>query len=523
MPTDTELEIVSQDSESALRGGCHEIVFSSDHGNASRLAVMPVQVTYTLPSSARITARAFTLGDGRCKARSYLPEAGTWKWEAKSSDGKGIATGSIQVQQSKLPGKLMISQSDKQQFRTASGDTYLHFGDNAFRYLNEPGDGWQSYIDQATQAGFTKISVWLPSQEEDASNFYDANREQLDLAFWDQAEERLLYALRREPQVQFQLNIFASDRGELERYEEGNPLTHLAVTYALERLGSLPNVHWSLASGIDTAKDSAVTLQALSRLGKAVFEQAPWHSLVTCGQARYANFLFDREKWCGMTSLGSLGQVTGEIAKTHRGLTHKPIVVDQDRAEHAVAPLQPRYYFRRLFWGLLLSGAHPSYEGLDTSGKTRGHKAGIAGYYDACHAGKLHNGAHDLLNIKTFLKETEISLDGWIPDDAIGGGKPLLVKAMRSPSSEQCIVYIANPDSSSEHTGKDGQGFYSDQNAGASDIFTTFNLELPFGNGAARWFQPSSGRWAGEVNITKSSTIFLTPEPGDWVLWVCRS
>lgn len=518
----TESDIISPGGDTARRGGCHELTFSSEHVVTAKLAALPIQVTYTLPSSVRIAARGFAVGAGNAKARCYIPEAGEWSWEAKNASGKGIASGRFYADESNLPGKLTVSRTDPRQFRYASGATFIHIGDTAYQLLNPDQPNWAAYIDQAAQAGFTKIRVLLPSSETSAANFYDSSRRQIDFAFWDEAEKRLLYALARYPQIQFQLNLFANDRAELDRYEEGDPLTHLAVIYALERLGSLPNVHWALASDVDPAKDSAVTLQALSRLGKAVFEQAPWHSLSTCGQPRYASFLFDREKWCAMTSLGSLGQVTGSIVQEQRPLTSKPIVLDQDRSEYDLAPLQPRYYFRRLFWSLLLSGAHPTYEGLNTRSSATGHRSGVRGYYDACHAGRLHQGAHDFLHIHGFFRETGLNLENWVPDDSIGGNKPLLVKAARSPNSDQCIIYVGNPDAHDGHSGEKGYGFYSDQNASASDIFTTFNLELPFSTGTARWFNPTTGEWNGEVALTKSSTIFLTPEPGDWVLWAKR-
>lgn len=523
MPANSDQDILSIGSQTAKRGGCHQLEFAGEHVVTARVPVLPLQLTFTLPSGARIAAKAFATSDGKAVARCYLPEAGEWKWEAKSSAGKGVASGHIQVEESNLPGKLRASQQDRRQFHYDNGSYYLHIGDIAESLLSPQAENWRAYIDQAAQAGFTKIRVRLAENARSTANFFDPHRKQLNLPFWDEVEKRLLYALNRFPRIQFQLDLFAEDREELDRFEEGDPLTHLAVSYIAERFSSLANVHWNLAANIDPTKDSAVTLQALSRLGKTLYEQSPWHSLITCGQPRYATFLFDREKWCAYASLSSLGQVDGSYVAENASLTSKPLVLDQDRAEYQFAPLQPRYYFRRLFWGVLLSGGHPTYQGLDTSGQGRGHHAGIIGYYDACHAARLKSGAHDLLHIQTFLRETCGSLIGWIPDDSLAGNKPLQAKAMRSPESDQCIVYISNPDAHDRHSGKNGQGFYSDQNASASDIFTTFNLELPFANGIARWFCPSSGEWKGQVEITKASTIFLTPEPGDWILWIQRN
>src|SRR5690606_20161023 len=123
--------------------------------------------------------------DGSIHARCYVSEPGEWMWEAKSSAGRGIATGVFRAEPSKLPGKLLVSSSDSRQFRFSNGEPYLHLGDTALRLLAPDEPRWQAYIDQAAQAGFTKLRVWLPSAEEDAGCFYDSRRARLDLRFWD--------------------------------------------------------------------------------------------------------------------------------------------------------------------------------------------------------------------------------------------------------------------------------------------------------------------------------------------------
>lgn len=520
MPPSTDKDIVSQNAKEALVGGCHQISFSTRDADSP----LPVNVSYRSPSGATYAANGWAKADGSIHARFYVSEPGKWTWEAKSAAGRGIATGEFAASDANLPGKLRVSSEDSRQFRFSNGEPYLHLGDNAFRLLAPEEPRWQAYIDQAAQAGFTKLRAWLPGAEDDAGCFYDSRRVRLDLRFWDAVDERLLYALKRHPRLQFQLILFARDRGELERYEEGDALTHLAARYAMQRLAPLPNVHWSLASDVDLVKDSAVTLQALSQLGKYVRENAPPDTLITCGQTRFSRFLFDKEPWCSMGSLGSLGQVNGEVAAEHRALTSKPLALDEDRSEHGHSPLHPRYYFRRLFWAQLLSGAHPTYEGLNTRHPSgMNHRSGIYGYYDACHSGRLRRGADDLLHIRSFFNTLGINLEGWVPDDGIGGNKPLLVKAMRARAGNACILYVANPDAFAGHSGKAGAGLYTDAAAQASETFTTFSVELPFPSGIARWFSPSAGQWRGEIAFSKPSTILITPEPGDWTLWVERT
>ena len=133
------------------------------------------------------------------------------------------------------------------------------------------------------------------------------------------------------------------------------------------------------------------------------------------------------------------------------------------------------------------------------------------------------NGAHDLLPIKKFFSDTEAILENWSPNDALSGNNPLLVKSMLSEDSSKCIAYVANPETFAAHSPDGYDGMHSDQISDASETFTTVTLELPFSSGTAKWYNPNTGEWKGEAEITKNSTTLLTPEPGDWVVWVERA
>ena len=127
------------------------------------------------------------------------------------------------------------------------------------------------------------------------------------------------------------------------------------------------------------------------------------------------------------------------------------------------------------------------------------------------------------LKIKKFFADSGITLEGWTPCDALSGNEPLLAKSMRSEDSTECIAYIANPETYAAHKPNGYEGMHSDQLSDASPTFTTFSLDLPFSTGEAKWYNPSTGEWKGKVEITKNSTTLLTPEPGDWVLWIKRT
>jgi len=498
----------------AQLGGCHEISFPAKDSDCPDL---PLIVAYTLPSGAIKKTRGFTTADGLMKARCYLNEEGVWAWEAKNLEGRCIETGTFHTHSSGLPGKLKLSQKDPRQLQYDNGKWYLNFCDNAFLFLSTEETRWKAYIDQAAQAGFNRVRTWLfPSTEA----LFRKDRKRLNLPAWDEIDQRLSYTLQRHPEIQFELILFGPDIEELKRFGDGDPSIHSALRYAIERFAPLPNVHWCLADGI--GEQETDLNEALLRAGEAITGNDPWNSLISACGERFGPPLFQDQKWLSFQSIASLGQVTGEAVIGIRKAHPKPVALAQDRGEQEHAPRFPRYYFRRLFWGTLLSGGLPSYCGLITSEPFDRNRRGIEGYYDACNSGRLRFGAHDILQIKKFFADTGISLENWSPNDAISGNNPLLAKTAISGEQNECIAYVANPEAFAGHNPDGYEGHYSDESSDTCETFTTVTLELPFSSGSIKWYNPMTGDWKGEAEITKSSTTLLTPEPGDWVVWAKR-
>ena len=501
-------------SNSAQLRGCHEISFPSSSPDCPDL---PLIVAYTLPSGAIKSTRGFLTGDGLMKARCYINEEGVWSWEAKNVGGRCIKTGTFHASPSPLPGKLTISKKDPRQFQYDSGKWYLNFCDTAFRLFANEENRWKPYIDQAAQAGFNRIRSWLaPSPD----SLFQPDRKRLNLKVWDEIDLRLNYALQRHPEIQFEIILYGPEFEELKRLEEGEPSAHSALRYAIERFAALPNVHWSIAN--DLTGEGPAWEDALVMVGEILAGNDPWYSLITSCGKRFDPPTLTSKKWISFLSIFSLGQITGEKSLVARATERKPVALAQDRGEQEYPPLFPRYYFRRLFWGTILSGALPSSSGLISSEPFDRKRRGIDGYYDACNSGRLRFGAHDILQVKKFFNDTKISLENWIPNDAITGSNPLLAKSILSSDQTECIAYIANPESFAGHNPDGYNGIHSDESTDSSETFTTATLELPFYSGVIKWYNPMTGLWKGEAEITKNSTTLLTPAPGDWVVWAKR-
>lgn len=504
--------IISTHGSAQLRG-CHQISFPTKDPNCPEL---PLIVAYTLPSGAIKTTRGFTTGTGRMTARCYVNEEGLWSWEVKNLEGRCIDTGSFNAVESALPGKLRLSRKDPSQFQYDIGKWYLNFGDNAYRYLGIDETRWKAYIDQAAQAGFNRIRTWLSPS---AAPLFKPDRKRLDLKTWDEIDKRLVYTLQRHPEIQFELILFDQNTEELKRFGEGDPSAHLALRYAIERFAPLPNVHWSICNDIHDEDQELGS--SLIMAGETLAKNDPWNSLITSCGKRFDPPAFHDQKWLSFQSICSLGQVTGKSVLEARKQENKPVALAEDRGEQENLPRFPRYFFRRLFWGTLLSGAQPTYTGFITKEAFDRNRRGIEGYYDACNSGRLRFGAHDILQIKKFFADTGISLENWLPNDRLSGDNPLLVKSILSNENSECVAYIANPESFGGQNSD--AGIQSEEISDSSETLTTFTLELPFSNGVVKWFHPISGEWKGEAEITKSSTTLLTPEPGDWVVWAKRT
>ena len=507
-------ESIISSQNAAVMGGCHEISFPRTEDCDDDI---PLLVAYTLPSGVIKTTRGFATGGDLLKARCYVCEEGTWKWEARNLTGRGIGSGAFRADASPLPGKLRVSKRDPRQLQYDSGKWYLNFGDNAQRFLSPDESRWKAYVDQAAQAGFNRIRSNLYTL---SPHLLKSDGKGLELNAWDAIEERLLYALQRHPEIQFELTLFDGP-SSLARFHDGELIAHHAFRYALERFAPLPNIHWNISSPLAAEDSDAVA--AAKTVGKSLYETDPWNSLVTLATKRFESPLISEEKWHSLLSFRSLGQTTGESLLSERRKIDKPLALAEDRGERHLPARFPRYYFRRLFWGAILSGSQPSYRGLNTDKPYDRNSSGIEGYYDACNAGHLQFGAHDLLYIKKFFADTQASLEGWKPNDALSGGDPLLVKSIISSDATQCIAYLANPESFGAHSPNGYDGMYSDQISDVSSTYTTFTLDLPFASGTVEWFDPTTGEWNGKAEITKSSTTLLTPTPGDWVVWVKRS
>jgi hypothetical protein len=429
--------------------------------------------------------------------------------------------GSFEVRPSGLPGKLRKDPGDPYQFARDDGSWFLHLGDTGYRYVVATEPRWQAYIDQAAAAGFTKIRTWFAQARSTVEVLYTPDRQGLNLAYWQEIDRRLRYALERHPGLVFQLMPYAEDTAEIRRYAAGDAMSILIGRAAQARWSSFPNVYWTLSNDREIVTQGPlsgrkVKRATIDRMARDFAGREPWGTLLTNHQARFTGYAFVDAPWSDIITLEDIDQVHGEVILDYRQRGDDPVVNDEDRYELYRDAGNHRYFFRRLMWGSLLSGGHASYGGLKTyeaydGGPTRG----VQGYYDANRRGILSQGAHDFNHIHRFFRESGLTLVGLRPDDARVGDDPLRAKC--AGRDGVLIVYLANP------TGEDPA---TDNPAPGKPAV---EIQLPAGDYSVRWFNPRTGIWTDGPAVKGGGPCRLTApaaprtRAGDWVLLLRRS
>jgi hypothetical protein len=494
--------------------GVYEVALAASGAFGNPYAEVTLDVTFTRPDGSRVTVDGFYDGGKAFKARAYCDHVGQWKWRSSSGnpglDGK---SGAFEVVASALKGKLRRHPGDPHQFAYENGDWFLHIGDTGYRYVVATEPRWREYIDQAARMGATKIRTWFCQGRSDVQVLFANDRTELNLAYWQEIDRRVTYALDNHPDIILKLIPYGEDHEELRRYGAGDAASRLIAEYAQARFSAFPNVHWCVSNDREIVKGGEmrgrrVLYTTIAQIATDMAAREPWGTLLTNHQSRFTGYAFVDEPWSDMVMVEDIDQVHGEIILEYREKADAPVVVDEDRYERYREPKHPRYFFRRLMWGCLLSGGHTTYGGLRTYEPYDGELRGVQGYYDACAAGKLAQGAHDFVHIHKFFADTGLTLVNMQPDDALVGADPLQWKCAHDRYTY--IVYVANPTGSTPETDDE------------SEATPSMGLQLPAGGFSVKWFDPGTGEWTPIGDIGGGRSTLTAPGAGDWLLLVER-
>jgi hypothetical protein len=133
----------------------------------------------------------------------------------------------------------------------------------------------------------------------------------------------------------------------------------------------------------------------------------------------------------------------------------------------------------------------------------------MQGYDDAKKAGKLTGGTDDFIHIHTFFRDSRLTLVGMVPEHSLVGDDPS--KACCIHDDTTYIIYAANPSGDRAET----------DNAAAKPAEVV--VQLPPQQFAARWYDPTGGRWKATEALNGGGARLRSPGPGDWVLLLRRT
>jgi len=469
------------------------------------------QITFTRPDKTTVTADGFYDNKNTYKARAYADQIGDWTWVSTSNLSElNNKKGAFTVAPSNLQGQLTIHPDDAYQFAYQNGDWFLHIGDTGYRYVTDTEPEWQSYIDQASAAGFTKIRTWFCRGRSDVQALFTPDRTSLNLPYWQEIDRRLTYALNHHPHIIFKLIPYGEDTKELLRYEN-DTISQWIARYAQARFSAFPNVIWCVSNDREIVPDDQdlsgrkIHEKTIHQIARDMRAREPWNTLLTNHQCRFKGYSFPTAEWSDIITLEDLDQVHGQIILDYRHKGTVPVINDEDRYEYYRPPQHPRYFFRRLFWASLLSGGHTTYGGLSTHEAYDADTKGIQGYHNAARAGKLQ-GANDLIHIRTFFNDTNLTLVNFTPDDSCVGNNPTHYKCAHTDTTY--LIYIANPTGDTPETDDVAQ------------TIPTVTLTLPNDQYTARWYQPTTGLWQGTSTFSDKNATLTAPDTGDWVIWI---
>ena len=148
---------------------------------------------------------------------------------------------------------------------------------------------------------------------------FGAGRTGLALAYWQEIERRIVYALNRHPQIVLQLIPYAEDTEEIKRYAAGDPLARLVASYAQARWSAFPNVQWTITNDREIVRGQPLTgrrvdWDMIDRMGRDMALREPWGTLITNHQARFSGYDFVDASWSDFITIEDLDQ---EIGRAH--------------------------------------------------------------------------------------------------------------------------------------------------------------------------------------------------------------
>lgn len=470
-------------SETAKQFGVHEIVLTGN-GSVANPFDTDVTVTFTPPSgsSGEMAVKAFFDGGDTWRARLYVSESGQWTWASQSADDEKLhgVRGSFGAVPSNLRGKIRAHPKNNRWWATDDGRTFLNLADTAYILFRSPNDPIQPvreetfrlYVKANVRLGITSMRAggcggyagWsrfvrgvMPSynrsnwcwQEDYTTSGSNRYWERFDLDRFQTTDRRLQWLLDNYPDMYIQL-IMGSKVGS-RWFRIPLPYRRRTVAYMIARWSAWPQVFYQIVNDTQYTGPKGKVNQAMVReIGGFVAEIEPFGTLRSAGAKRNADnpfTLLADWTWHTYFHTQETTEIDAHVCDYYYQDVHVPVhiyhgedIYEQDNRSVEATLADPRYYFRRLFWSVLLSGGSPTYGG----------RYAVLHPYDAT-AGREWRiqreklvfseplvGLDDIVHVKDYFTLRSIDLGLFTPDDGAAVATPTPKPERNGPSRAQC-------------------------------------------------------------------------------------
>lgn len=249
-----------------------ELAIINEHRYADPYRDVTLEVTYTTPLGDQINFWGFYDEEQTWKIRFMPHLLGSWRYEARFSDGSTRAGGSFRVVHSDLPGMIQANRANPIWFAGDAGPFLirgLHVGDRFFA-ANWPDEKRRAFLDWAQQQGYNTLSIashYLNRDVERRGRSWDTP------ALWplEAAEyrklEKILDELARRRMVAYP---FAGFFGRDSNYPREPSDQEIYIRYTLARLGPYWNVLFNVAGPEPNVGQGWMAPQEVERLGRMI-------------------------------------------------------------------------------------------------------------------------------------------------------------------------------------------------------------------------------------------------------------
>jgi len=567
----SSIENFTTGSDSARLYGVHEIVLTGN-GGVSNPFDTAATVTFT-PSSGvsnAITVKPFYDGGNTWRVRLYVTETGSWHWSSSSSDrGLNNNKGSFTACTSPLRGKLRQHTDNNRQWMTEDGKTFLNLSDTAYILFRSPNDPWQPVTDETfrryvkdvvdlginlmraggcggyagwglydkgTNSSYNRSNwCWEKDYDSSGSNQYWAT---FHLDRFQTTDRRLKWLLNNYPDMYIQLIMFGKNNDVGSRWDRiPKANQRKVIDYMVARWSAWPQVIYQIVNDMKFNKylyesnplEPIVANQRMIRkIGKYLARIDQFGTLAAVGAKRRLDNPFLNSPSVEIVELTDLSWHTylhiERQADIDAWMCDKyydkngdfnvamHLYYGEDWYENNNNTAQFKdvlYFYRRLFWAVLLSGGSPNYGSrypvLHPYSQTGTIPCQIG---PTTHTNQLV-GLDDIIHIRDYFADRRIDLAQFVPDDVSAVVIPTPSPEPDGPSRAQCarrgrdeyLIYL--PCASDGEFGGD-YGLKPDDNYKEDSRVActidpgrtpgvTVNLTTASGTFRVEWFRPRDG------------------------------